>query len=116
MMNEQGKPATCCDNSKAPGIWRMWARSFRGPLGWTAVVACGDALLAIAVIVLAIVWLNRAETTRGMIGAAATLGAAMVVMALVKVFGWMLIFHNATADRLDRIEKRLAELGGPDDT
>ena len=90
------------------GIFSLWGRSFKGPFGWTAIVVVVDALIALAVIALGIAWLVRAETTRGIAGALAVLMAAVAVLMLVKIYGWMLVFHQAFLDRIDALEKRLA--------
>ncbi|MFW6154949.1 MAG: DUF6768 family protein [Planctomycetota bacterium] len=97
------------DNAfRHPGILTLWGRSFKGPFGWTAIVVVVDALIALAVIAFGIAWLVQAETTRGMIGTLAVLMAAVAVLMLVKIYGWLLVFHQAFLERIDALEKRLS--------
>ncbi len=111
-MNEQhgtDAPARRGVEFRHAGIFTLWGRSFKGPFGWTAIVVVVDALIALATIVFGIVWLVQAETTRGMIGALAVLMAAAAVLILVKIYGWLLVFHQAFLDRIDVLEKRLTD-------
>jgi len=111
-MNEPNEPVYQAAE-RTPGLWRMWGRCFCGPLAWIAVLACVWGVVALGAIVAAIIWLACAETLAGMIAAGALLGGGLALMLLVKIFGWMLILHHATTDRLDRIEKRLSGISGP---
>ena len=109
-MSEQhdiDKPPLRGDELRHPGIFALWGRSFKGPFGWTAVVAVINSLIAMAAVVFGVIWLVQAETTRGMIGALAVLMAAIAVLMILKIYGWMLILHEALLDRINALERRL---------
>ncbi|NLF30581.1 MAG: hypothetical protein GX591_06805 [Planctomycetes bacterium] len=111
-MDEQqdtGRPLLRGDEFRHGGIFTLWGRSFKGPFGWTAIVVVVDALIALAVIVLGVLWLIQAQTVRGMIGALAVIMAAVAVLILAKIYGWLLIFHQAFLERIDALERRLAD-------
>ena len=107
-MNEQGGSV---QDGRDESIWRMLGGSFRGPMGWMAVVAWMYSIGFTVIGVLAAVWFFRAETTRDQLLYATVFLTAMMFVSVIKLWYWGMMMRGGLKRDLDRLERKIDQLG-----
>ncbi len=96
--------------AKPESIWALMANTFKGPLAWLSVMLFIYSFAGAGLLIYSAVKFFQVEATGDQIMWATIFIAAMVVVASLKLFFWMMMFRASAMGRLDRIEKRLSEL------
>lgn len=114
--NRTVEPGESRDVGQDESVRTLMASTFRGKMAWMSVVVFLYIPLLLAAAVVSAVMFFRAETTRGMILAAAVFIVAAVWMPVTKLWYWNMMWRNSIIARIDRLEHRLARRSGRQDT
>ena len=96
------------DLDREEGVFRQMAGLFRGKMRWMAIVATIEGIVFVVLIVLAAVEFFRTDDTKSQIFYATGI---LLLLLLVKLWGWMQMNRNAIQREIKRVELRIVELG-----
>lgn len=109
-MNEMEQSAASGQGVKCPGgtLGAMIAETFRGPMAWVAVIAWIYMIIFSVIAIISAIVFFLVETTDARIFFAALFLAVAGCATAVKLWYWMLMFHNSIVRRIDEVECNIA--------
>ncbi len=96
--------------AKPESIWVLMGNTFKGPLGWLAVMLFIYTLAGVGLLIYSAVKFFQVDQTGEQILWATVFLTAFMLVSSLKLFYWMMMFRASAMKRLDRIEKRLVEM------
>lgn len=103
-------PQACCQKEK---LCTMIRESFRGPQAWMAVIAWVYSIGFTVVAVLAAWRFFQVDNTRHQLMYATIFLAALLFVAVTKLWYWMMLYYQSLGRELRRIEKSLGGICRP---
>jgi len=98
------------DPAREDSIRDLLMTGFRGRLRWAGIIVWLDLILFSALAVFTAVSFFAAETVRDQIMYATLFALAMIFIATIKMWYWMLVHRNAIKREVKRLELRIAHL------